>query len=273
MAGYLLFAAATGYGLWHAPPQTWTLEPLWLGAAVLLALFLLLLQTLHVALFLRHHRLEQNWLWLTLFTTRKGVLNTLMPAKTGTLVLLRMLTSNYPQLRWHDYLRYMLLGMLVTLLASLLALAGLLLGPAAGALLTLAAFGLCLLLSRVRRAYLPCLPGLFLLAGASYLVLLGAIWAVLQGMGHPLDFVQASALGITLNTLSQLAITPGNLGARELLLGLVGQRVQIPVALGILSGAAFFVIRLAVFAAVQAGAEWLAAARQAHRGDSGRARS
>ncbi|RME33423.1 MAG: hypothetical protein D6786_07755 [Gammaproteobacteria bacterium] len=256
-AGYLLFAGTVIWGVWHAPPELWALDLPWLLLAAAMALLVFLLQALHVALFLRYHRLPPDWPCIALFTARKGLLNTILPAKSGTLVLLRTLTRRYPELRWHDYLRYMLLGVVVSLMVSLLAALGLVLDPLPFTLACLFVTAVLVLLSRLETAYLGCLPALALIATGLYLVILCSIWAVLRGLGHALDFPQASQLGITLNTLAQISITPGNLGARELLLGLVGRGLELPVSVGILAGAIFFTIRVLVFGLLLAATEWL----------------
>ena len=79
------------------------------------------LQRWQVSLFLRAHGARSDWLYPALFNARKGILNTVLPARSGTLLLLHSLARHYA-IKWHHNLYFSLLASAVSLYVSVLAL-------------------------------------------------------------------------------------------------------------------------------------------------------
>ncbi len=256
--GYALFGAVVAYGFYHAPDELWGLKLQWVVAAALALFIMMVFQTLQVVVFLRIHHVKHDWYLPTLFTVKKGILNAMLPARTGTLVLMHMLTRRYP-VKWHQYLRFMLVAASASLVMSALAVAWLMLLPAQF-LFVLSGVALsCYVLWRffpnsyVGRSFI-----LLMLALGLYGTMLLAFWCVLKGLGISVDFRDASYFAIAVNTLAQLPVTPGNMGIREVVTGIVAPYALLEVSIGILVGAIFHVLRTAVYALVMVALEWLA---------------
>jgi hypothetical protein len=65
-------------------------------------------------------------------------------------------------------------------------------------------------------------------------------------MGVSVGFLPASYFAVTLNALGTVSATPGNMGVREVVLGAMAPYLSVSVSAGILAGAVFQVLRLAV---------------------------
>ena len=246
-AGYILFVALLGYAVRQWPDAVWDIEVGWLFLCALPMLLLALLQAGQVAVFLRAHEVHAGPWWVFEFAARRGALNAMVPGRMGTLIMLREVTQ-LGRVRWQDYLGFSLLQSVQALSVSGLVLAALILPPwQAFALTVVAALVTVLLRKRVSTAYRRAFWPLFLLAVGIYLVLLAAFWMVLLALGLDVGPVQAGYFGILLNALAQVAITPGNMGVREALVGLMAKYVALPVSTGILAGAVFHAIRVAVY--------------------------
>lgn len=245
--GYGLFAIAITYGLWHAPSELWQLSPFWLLLSLVVVVLMFLLQQWQVTIFLRAHGLNPGWLYPALFNARRGILNIVLPARSGTLFLVHDLTKKYP-VTWRDFLYFFLVAGIVSVYVSGLALAWLLWpwGYSAALLFgsLIAAFYLA---RRGTFQYAAWLPNLLLLALALYLATVTVLFFLLRGLGYQLSFVEVSYLAIALNVLAQVSITPGNIGVREVLMGLIAPFVELPVAVGIIASSLLLIIRLIVY--------------------------
>ena len=242
----MLFFSAIVYGLSKTPKEILQLELLWLLPATLLTIITLIIQILQVHVFVRHHELQTDWHWIALFTIRKALLNTFMPAKTGTVILLHTLTKRYP-VKWNQYVYFMILSSLISIIISAIIFIGLITHPVhiiTGFFTFIIIY--FLLKPHFKLKYLDCVPILFPYAICMYLTILGILWCILLGFGYEMDFFRASCFAVALNTLAQVAITPGNIGTRETLLGILAPYLSLPISIGILSGAVLFTLRIAI---------------------------
>lgn len=257
-SGYALFGGAIAYALYHAPDELWKLKLQWVVVAALAMLVMMVFQTLQVVVFLRIHHVKHGWYWPALFTVKKGILNAVLPARTGTLVLMHMLTRRYP-VKWHQYLRFMLVAASASLVMSALAVAWLMLLPVQFLFVFSGVALSCYLLSRFfPNSYVERFLTLLIVALGLYGTMLLSFWCVLKGLGISVEFRDASYFAIAVNTLAQLPLTPGNMGIREVVTGIVAPYVLLEVSVGILVGAIFHVLRTAVYALIMVTLEWLA---------------
>lgn len=248
--GYLLFITAIIYALSKTPQEIWDVDPVWIIPATLFTAASLFIQILQLKVFLDFHNQKIDWEWITLFTIRKGILNTFLPAKSGTFVLLHTLTKKY-EVSWKDYVHYMIFSSPVTLFISLIFLVSLFIDP----LIFIVILILLILLSYVLRkyfsfSYIKCLPVIIWYAFFLYFIFLAILWCLLLGLGYNISLYEASCFAIAINALSQISITPGNLGVREVILGILAPYLALPVSVGILAGAILFALRVGVSAVI-----------------------
>ena len=261
--GYAAFIAAVVYGVNNAPEAVWRIQPAWLLLAVAVLAVSILFQVTQVVIFLRAHGIEGEWFVATLFTLRKTVLNVLLPARSGTLLVLQTLTGRYP-VKWYEYVHFSLVASVASVAVSLAAAAFVWLGWQAGAAICAVIAVAAVAAARwVRLRYLDRMGGLLAVAAGMYLSFLAGFWGLINGLGWDLNLAQAATFAILLNVLALVSITPGNLGVREALLGAVAPLMAVPVSVGILVGACFYVLRLMVGAALLMAFEWKEARRSA----------
>jgi hypothetical protein len=254
--GYILFGGVIFYALRRAPEEVWKIAPSWLILALCVIVLMLLLQWSQVIIFLRAQGVKSGWYWPLMFTVKKGVLNAVLPAKSGTLVLMHMLTQHYP-VRWHDYLRFSLTAGIASLIISAIALAWLVLSNFLFSLVLITTLVGCYVASRAVSAfYMASLPMLLLNGLGQYMCVLLIFWSILGGLGYPIGLRDASYFSVTLNTLAQLTLTPGNIGVREAVMGMLAPYIALPVAVGIIAGGVFHVLRTTVYAIVLAALSW-----------------
>jgi len=259
--GYALFGGVVIYGIYHAPEEIWKLKLQWLLLAVLVFLAMMVLQTLQVCIFLKVHDMKCGWFWPALFTVKKGVLNSVLPARTGTLALMYMLTQRY-QVKWHEYLRFSIVASCASLLVSGLAFAWIVLSQVNFLMMFVGSILGCYVLSHVfSRTYMGRFVALFGVGLGLYTTMLISFWCLLNGLGMPLDFRATSYFATAVNTLAQLAVTPGNIGIRELVTGMVAPYVSLDIAVGIIVGGIFHVVRTTVYAVAMVALEKLAKSR------------
>lgn len=255
-AGYILFGGVLIYAFRRAPEEVWRLAPGWLALALGVIVLMMLMQWAQVNLFLRAHGVRPGWYWPLMFTLKKGILNTVLPAKSGTLVLVHLLTRRYP-VRWHDYLQFSMTAGVASLIISALALAWLIFSPAVFPPVLLTTLAVCYAASRkISAIYMTHLPMLLLNGLGQYACVLLAFWSILCGMGYFIGIRDASYFGVALNTLAQFTITPGNVGVRESVMGMLAPYLAMPVAVGIIAGGVFYVLRTTVFGAMLAALTW-----------------
>ncbi len=255
--GYSLFVVTITYGLWHAPAEVLQVQPVWLLCTIAVTVVIFMLQQWQVRVFLHYHQVEIDWFYPALFTARKGVLNTVLPAKSGTLILLNLLAERY-QLKWYDFVIFMLVSSVASLLISLIGAVWVLL-PLIYTLLLLL---LIMIATYIARQYSPfpyarCFPLLLVIASGLYFSTIMVFFFLLRGIGFELTLIDVSYFAIVLNMLAQFAFTPGNVGVREVVIGLISPYVALPISVGILASAIFYVIRLSVYAMILGGLEWL----------------
>ena len=265
--GYALFAVAISYGLWRAPAEVWQLRPFWFLSSIATVLLMFFLQQWQVRLFLRAHGAQPEWLYPALFNARKSVLNTVLPARSGTLILLHSLTNQY-SIKWHHYLYFSLLASAVSLTVSLLALVWLLWPLGYSIALLLISLALSFLLARFATfRYAASLPALLFVAVGIFIATVAVFFCLIRGLGHSLNVTEISYFAVTLNALAQVSITPGNVGVRELVMAVTAPYVALPVSVGILASSILLVLRLAVSGVIWGVLEWLL--RRPERTDPG----
>jgi uncharacterized membrane protein YbhN (UPF0104 family) len=76
------------------------------------------------------------------------------------------------------------------------------------------------------------------------------LFVILRGLGLHASWVDVAYLGVVLNVLAQVSITPGNLGVRELVVGGLAPQLQISMATGILASSLMVSLRLALLGVV-----------------------
>ncbi|NIN36966.1 MAG: hypothetical protein GWO08_21740 [Gammaproteobacteria bacterium] len=244
IAGYLLFLIAIVYALSKTPSEIWNLNPLWVIPAILLTLISLFIQVLQLKIFIDFHKKSIDWKWAILFTVRKAILNTFLPAKSGTLVLLHTLTEKY-NVSWKDYVHFMIFSSLVTLFISFIFSLLFFIRIELIFIVIIFIFLISIIFSKKYSfSYIMCLPSIFLYAFILYFIFLGILWCILISLGYNITFIDASLFAIAVNALSQISVTPGNLGVRETLLGALAPYIALPVSVGILAGAILFAFRI-----------------------------
>ncbi len=248
--GYALFFGLVGYSLFQAPDILWRLDPYWLLLTVNGILVMLLVEVFQFFIFLRHHGVRSAILPPVLFSVKKAILNSILPARTGTLFLLHTITETYG-LKWHSYIRYMLVVTCVMLLVSVVAVGALLLPAWSGGLLMVAVLLVAWLASRksvkgyFRQSFWLLAAGLGL-----YGCRLFIFWTILRASGSVTGFDEAACFAIVTNTLAQVAITPGNIGIREAILGGLAPYLSLSLSIGVIVGALFQTLRIMVYAVI-----------------------
>ena len=254
--GYSLFFVALFYGFWNAPTELFQVSPGWFLLAVIIVLIMFLLQLWQVLLFLRNHCDSVDWIGAALFNARKGVLNTLLPARSGTFLLLHTITKNYP-VKWHQFVVFLLIASLISILISVLA-AGWLLLPVIYNILILFIIFIFAYYAKKHNLfiYATCVPELLIIAFFLYLSTLMAFFCLLRGLGFELGLLDVSYLAIVLNILTQISITPGNMGIREVIVGFVSPYIALPISIGIIASSLVFMLRISIYAALWIFLEW-----------------
>jgi hypothetical protein len=248
--GYSLFILSIIYGIYKAPDELWRLHLGWMGLAVVSIMIMFCFEIIQFFLFLIHHKIKLDFLIPIRFTLRKSILNSILPAKTGTIIVLNLITSHY-KLAWHAYVQFMLIATTVMLLVSGVACLGLLIPELYFVLFLIL---LCLIAigagKFVKWDYGKQMFPLLVVSMALYLCRLFIFWALLRGTGNDIGLYQASYFAIATNTLAQVSITPGNIGVREIIFGLMSPYIFLPMSVGIIIGAIFQVLRIIVYATI-----------------------
>ncbi|HSS65597.1 MAG TPA: hypothetical protein VLS27_14290 [Gammaproteobacteria bacterium] len=261
--GYAAFVAAVVYGLKNAPAAAWRIDPGWLALAAIAMGASIFFQVVQAVIFLRCHDVSGEWFAAFLFTLRKTVLNVLLPARSGTLLVLQTLTRRCP-VKWYQYVHFSLVASIASLGVSMLAAGFVWLGWRQGLVLSIAGVVATMGVARYARLrYLDRMVGLLLVATGMYLSFLMGFWCLINGLGWNLNLGQAAVFAILMNLLALVSITPGNLGVREAMLGAAAPMLSVPVSVGILVGACVYVLRLLVGAALLLAFEWTEARRTA----------
>lgn len=246
-AGYFLFISIISYAIYKTPADIFNVDIYWMTAGLLFIVLMFCIQSIQVYIFLGSHNIKYKLLWPALFTARKGILNTVMPAKTGSLVLVGMLTNHY-DVKWYQYVKYSAVGAIIALVVSLLSVIWMLFGFIIFLLLVIVYFSSLHLVSRYyTRLYINRGIAMSVAAAFMYLSMIGIFWAMLNGLGYDASLLQASQYAVASNTLAQVSITPGNIGVRELVLGLISPYLSVPATVGVLAGGVFFVLRTIVY--------------------------
>ncbi|MCA9872696.1 MAG: flippase-like domain-containing protein [Anaerolineales bacterium] len=257
--GYGLFAILVGYSIIKAPDELWHLQPIWLLATLFFIGLMLVVELAQFFVFLHHYQRPWRADLLTplRITTRKSILNATLPAQSGTLLLLRMVTDTY-QLAWHDYIRFIVVATILMLFISVLAVAGLVLDTAVFIALLAVVVSISLWARRFSDRSHYGDSFLLLLTGSGvYLCRVLIFWTILRATGTAVRFVDASYFAIITNTLAQFPITPGNIGVREALFGLLSPYLTLPSSVGVLVGAIFQVLRIALYAIIMAASDFI----------------
>jgi hypothetical protein len=255
-AGYALFAGILAWALADAPHILWQADPLWLLAVVPFILLNLLFQVIQARIFLLNRGVvTPGWRIPVHFTLKKAVLNIVMPIRTGTLLMLRMLTNHYPVISV-DFVGFMVIASLYSLVLSILG-AVWLFFP--GVWFTSSLILFLLLLSVVRHSpkipFSGCVWPMFFITLGLFATFTAGLWSLFHGFGHALPPRETVTMAVILNTLALVNVTPGNIGIREMVMGAIAPMLSVPVTVGILAGAAFFSIRIAIVGLLLVGME------------------
>lgn len=245
LLGYGLFFSCVIYAIQHFPGDPSTLEPLAFLLALLVTLFFYVVQWIQLVLLIRHHGNTPNWRWGLAFVGKRALLNIALPARIGTLALVVQLERRCG-VPWHQYLTYSVFCALLSLAVSAVTLTGLLLGNMAGFSAGIALLAVALLLGRRRWTRLPYLYlsiPVTLLAVAAFMCIMLSFYFVLHALGYTLSWWEAFGYSVALNTLAQIAITPGNMGVREVVLALLAPYLALPSATAILASSLLIAVR------------------------------
>ena len=169
-----------------------------------------------------------------------------MPFRTGTLLMLQMLTNQY-SVSSIDFVGFMVIASMYSLFFSVMGVIWLFM-PEVWFAFSLILFLLILSVTRYssRIPFSGCVWPLFFLALGLFATFTAALWVLFLGFGHELAPRQTVTMAVILNTLALVNVTPGNMGIREMVMGAIAPLLSVPIAIGILAGAAFFAIRIAV---------------------------
>jgi uncharacterized membrane protein YbhN (UPF0104 family) len=242
-----LFFIAVIYSVDKAPDIIWDLDLSWLALVILFVILMFAAEISQFHIFLRQHKIKPDLLIPIWFTTRKSILNSLLPAKSGTLLFLHLIIRHY-NLRWHEYITYMITATVMMLIVSGTAFLGLFLSPIPFYLFVVLLFlGSWFVGRTIQWGYLEQTVPLLLVSIGIYMCRVLIFWALLRSAGDHVGFIEASYFAIATNTLAQVSITPGNIGVREVILGMISPYLSLPISLGVIVGAIFQVLRIVVY--------------------------
>ncbi|MEK7991295.1 MAG: lysylphosphatidylglycerol synthase domain-containing protein [Thiotrichaceae bacterium] len=254
--GYGLFISVIIYSLSNVPDELSQINLIWLLASVLVIVVMFMLQWWQVTIFLNYHNIKNVAIDTALFNARKGILNTLLPARLGTIALLHTITNKYG-LKWHQFVTFMIVASVIAMLVSVLA-AAWLLSSSTVFIVILSVFLVSLFFIEQKKwfPYSECLFELFIIAVCLYLATILVFFCLLRGLNYSLSFEEISYFAIVLNLLAQIAITPGNVGIREVVLGLLSTHVALPISVGIIASSLLFILRIIVYGLFWGWTEW-----------------
>jgi len=247
VAGYSLFAVAIVYGVYNAPEEIWKIQIGWILVCVCIVIVMFFLQQWQLNLLLRCHAVKAGWLYPALLNARRGFLNTLLPGRSGSLVLLHNLMHKY-DIKWRYYLQYYILSGLISIWVSVIATVGLLISWNYGALMLLSTFVIFYYFTKNKKfKYADRMHYLLFIAVCLFLAAVLLFFCILHGLGYALGLREASYFAVALNAIAQFSITPGNIGVREVVMGLVSPFVTLPMSVGVIAGSLVLVLRLTVY--------------------------
>ena len=239
-----------------APQTLWQADPLWLLTVVPFILLNLLFQVIQTRIFLISRGTETpGWQIPVHFTLKKALLNIIMPIRTGTLLMLGMLTHHYSVSKL-DFVGFMMVASLYSISLSILGVAWLFL-PETWFISSLILFFLLLSVARLspKIPFFSCVWPLFFSSLGIFATFTAGLWCLFQGLGYALPPRETVTMTVILTTLALINITPGNIGIREVVMGAIAPMLSVPITVGILAGAAFFTIRIAIVGLLLGGLE------------------
>lgn len=220
-AGLVLFAAIVVVAFYRAPPDVSRLRIGWLALAIALSAVGTLIQGLQNVAFMRQENASASLAWSVWFASEKAWMNSILPAKAGTAGAIMMLHKRHG-LSWSRYVRFMVFCSGTNAVASVAALIVMLSPGIATALLAAVAFViLTAALRLVYRLTWGWLYALGVLGLVNLAVLSAGVGACIRGLGYAAGVSDIAPIGVALNLLSIVAITPGNFGVREAALSLL----------------------------------------------------
>lgn len=242
--GYILFILVLVYALVKAPDDIWNLNLSWVLIVFIFVVVMFVFEIFQFYLFLISNRIKLD-LWPALqMNSRKAVLNTIFPAKPGTVYAATVISSHYG-IGWGEYVRFLLYATAFMMGTSVIA------GVCLFLPLPLVIFFIAALLfvslfaiKASNARYLNKSFFFILISSAIYGCRLVIFWGLLQALGQTVNFYKASCFAISINILAQISITPGNMGIREICLGVLAPFISIDLSSGIIAGVIFQLFRL-----------------------------
>lgn len=244
--GLLVFAVVLVVSLLKTPPDLRRLDAQWLAFSAMLATVAIAIQVAQTTIFLRSQSFASNWTWATWFTAEKAWVNSVFPAKIGTAGAIVYLKSALG-MEWSRYLRFMLLCAGLATAASAAGMLALLWPGPAGTLGALAAYAICALplrfLYHLRVRHFLVLACLGL---GNLIALTLGVGACLLGLGFDGSFSDIAPVGVLLNLLSVVSVTPGNFGFREAILTLASPLLALDFGAVVQASTCYVFLRLLI---------------------------
>lgn len=245
ISGLLLFAIIASYAIYNSPPDLSKIKSTELFAGFLLSALAIYVQGLQISIFLQNEVAAKNPIWTTWIVAEKAWVNSIFPAKAGTMTSLLVMQKKW-NISWLDYSRFIFFCGLVTGIISIFS-AIILIFPYWSICLAVSCI-LALAISILQKIAYPLsyknsvyIVGLAIL---TILILSAGIGACIHGLGYTAELKDYIAIGITLNLLSIISVTPGNFGIREICLGLLSPLLPISFEAIIQGATCYVVLRL-----------------------------
>lgn len=242
--GYLFFIAIVSYGVINTDfSKISKISIGWLLVSIAVSIVMYLAQYLQIKIFLRYHNVTNQWIKTAIFTAKKGALNTILPARGGTLVLLASFIKNN-NLKYKDFILFMLVSGLTSITLSFVGFFFIFMDKIYGLIIVGITILVIVNAKKIKIPYGEILFKIYLISLTFFGCNLLLVFCILRGLNYGVNFLGASYFTIALNILSQFSFTPGNMGVREATMGLISPYLSIPISVGITSGAVLLFIRL-----------------------------
>jgi len=250
VVGIALFIVLTIYAVRSQPISPQQIDPHLLIVSCLLAAASVVFQSGVVYVLLPALSLGERSLVAVWLTAEKAWLNSVAPAKAGTIASSAILVRRYG-ISISSNVRLLVANGAITLCLSCLGALFLLVQPTLAALMAIPILGMLLVaawyVSGAEIGHIALIAGC---ASVNMVLLTLGVAGCVVGLGHDIGAADVLKTGATLNALSVVSITPGNFGIRELVLASLRSAVDIDVALILQGSSAYVLLRLVVSLAI-----------------------